>query len=154
MGLIPLLNWLYSLVDRMGIKTTSLRRITVGMFVTALAFVAVALLQMRIDGLGPGTVWFGWQIIPFLLLTIGEVMVSITGLEFAYTQAPNRMKSTIMGFWLLTIALGNVLVALLARFGHLPLVDFFWLFAGLMAGAGAIFGVRGCFYVQKDYTQE
>lgn len=154
MALIPLMSWIYSLVERTGIKTTPLRRITVGMFITSLSFVAVALLQMRIDAEGPGVVWFGWQVIPFLLLTIGEVMVSITGLEFAYTQAPNRMKSTIMGFWLLTIALGNVLVALLARFGHLPLVDFFWVFAGLMAAAGLIFGIRSYFYVQKDYTQE
>ena len=32
-----------------------------------------------------------------------------------------------------SVALGNVQVALLARFGNLPLADFFWVFAGLMA---------------------
>ena len=137
-----------------GIQTTPLRRMTMGMFIAALSFVAVALLQMRINARGPGTVWFGWQVIPFVLLTVSEIMVSITGLEFAYTQRPNRVKSTIMGFWLLTIRVGNVFVARSARFSHLPLVDFFWLFAGLMAAAATLFGVRSYFYVQKDYIQE
>src|SRR5262249_21924604 len=110
--------------------------------------------QHRIDALGPGQVWFGWQIIPYLLLTTGEVMVAITALEFAYTQAPKRMKSTVMSFLNFTIALGNVLVALLAYFSGLKLAAFFWVFAGLMAGAAVLFGLRAIFYVQKDYPQE
>jgi POT family proton-dependent oligopeptide transporter len=31
-----------------------------------------------------------WQILPYLLLTFGEVLVSATALEFAYSQAPPR----------------------------------------------------------------
>lgn len=154
MALIPLMNPLYAFFDRRGLKTTPLRRITVGMFIASLAFVVVALIQTRIEREGGGQVWFAWQALPFLLITVAEVMVSITGLEFAYTQAPRRMKSTIMSFWNLTVALGNVLVALLASFEGLPLVNFFWVFAGLMAGAGVIFGIRGYFYVAKDYPQQ
>jgi POT family proton-dependent oligopeptide transporter len=188
MLLIPVMNWVYGRFDRLGIPTTPLRRITAGMFIAALSFVAVALLQHWIDrearadlprlaastvGLmgtpqgpgalvsasaaavgGTGHVWFGWQVIPYLLITIAEVMVSITGLEFAYTQAPARMKSTVMGFWMLTVALGNVLVAFLAGFKELERVYFFWTFAGLSAAAGLLFGLRAYFYVQKDYTQE
>jgi POT family proton-dependent oligopeptide transporter len=154
MILIPLMNLLYGWCDRVGLKTTPLRRITVGMLIAGLAFVAVALIQRQIDFVGKGTVWFGWQIIPYLIMTVAEVMVSITGLEFAYTQAPKKMKATVMGFWLLTVTLGNVLVAFLAGFEGLPLVDFFWVFAGLMAGAGLLFGLRALFYVPKDYPQE
>jgi POT family proton-dependent oligopeptide transporter len=87
------------------------------------------------------------------LITLSEVLVSVTGLEFAYSQAPRRMKSTVMGFWMLTIAFGNVLVALLARFGHLPLVDFFWVFAVLMTIAAIIFMARASFYQVRDYPQ-
>ena len=54
----------------------------------------------------------------------------------------------------LTVALGSVLVALLSFFGGLRLVNFFWVFAGLMAAAGLFFGLRAYFYVQKDYTQQ
>ena len=63
------------------------------------------------------------------------------------------MKSTVMGFWLLTVALGNALVAVLARFSHLNLEDFFWLFAGLMAIAAVIFALRAAHYQVRDYTQ-
>lgn len=154
MLLIPLMNVAYTRCDRLGIRTTPLRRMTLGMFITALSFVAVALLQAEIDRRGQGQVWVAWQIIPYLLLTVGEVMVSVTGLEFAYTQAPRRMKSTVMGFWLLAVTLGNVLTALLARFGDLSLVKFFWVFAGLMAAAGLLFGARAVFYVERSYPQE
>ena len=116
MLLIPLMNVFYGLVDRAGLKTTPLRRLTFGMFLTSLSFVATALLQQHIADSPEGTVWAGWQVVQYTVLTIAEVMVSVTGLEFAYTQAPKRMKSTVMGFWLLTVTFGNVLVAFLSGF--------------------------------------
>jgi len=39
-----------------------------------------------------------------VVLTVGEILVSVTGLEFAYTQAPLTMKSVIQSFWNLTTA--------------------------------------------------
>src|SRR5262249_46449402 len=90
MLLIPLMNGVYHLCDRLGLKSTALRRITVGMWITASSFVATALLQQTIDRSPAQSVWIGWQLIQFLLVTTGEVMVSITGLEFAYTQAPKK----------------------------------------------------------------
>jgi POT family proton-dependent oligopeptide transporter len=47
---------------------------------------------------------------PYLILTTAEVLISTTGLEFAFTQAAAEMKSTIMSFWLLTVAIGNLFV--------------------------------------------
>ena len=44
-------------------------------------------------------------------ITGAEVLVSITALEFSYTQAPNSMKSFIMGLFLLSVSLGNVFVS-------------------------------------------
>lgn len=154
MVLIPLLNLVYFLCDRYGIRTPPLSRMTVGMVIASLSFVAAALIQVAVDAAGPGQVWFLWQVVPYILMTIAEVMVAVTALEFAYTQAPKRMKSTIMSFFNLTVALGNTLVALLAYFAGLRLVNFFWVFAALMAGAAVLFGIRGYFYVQRDYVQE
>lgn len=150
---IPLLNVLYGLVERAGVSTTPLRRITFGLVLTALSFVATALLQQAIDAAPAKSVWVGWQVIQYALLTLGEVMVSITGLEFAYTQAPKKMKSTVMGFWLLTVTLGNVLVVFLAGFKGLDAASFFWVFAGLCGGAAVLFGLRAYFYVPRDFTQ-
>ena len=53
-----------------------------------------------------------WQILPYALLTFGEVLVSATGLEFAYSQAPPAMKGAIMGFWSLSVTVGNLWVLL------------------------------------------
>ena len=49
----------------------------------------------------------GWQFLAYVILTLGETMVSITGLEFSYTQAPNKMKSAVMALWLFTVSMGN-----------------------------------------------
>ncbi len=154
MVLIPLVNLAYVGFERAGYKLSALSRMTIGMFITALSFVSVAVLQGWIGDSGKGVVGIAWQLIPYFLITLGEVLVSITALEFAYTQAPKKMKSTIMGFFLLTVSLGNVLVAFLAGFEKLPLTDFFWIFAYLMGGAAVLFGLRAFFYVPKDYAQE
>lgn len=156
MVLIPAASFgFYPMMERIGFTMTPLRRMSLGMFVAALSFVAVALLQKRIDLLATSKQQLNlvWQLVPYLIITVAEVMVSITGLDFAYTQAPKRMKSTIMSFWLLTVSLGNVFVALLARFGNLSLVDFFWVFAGIMAATAIVFSIRAALYKGKDYTQ-
>jgi POT family proton-dependent oligopeptide transporter len=151
---IPLMNVAYGLLDKAGLKTTPLRRVTVGMVLTSLSFVATALLQAHIDGSEKGSVWIGWQLVQYAIITVGEVMVSVTGLEFAYTQAPKKMKSTVMGFWLLTVSLGNVLVTFLAGFKGLSLVNFFWVFAILSAAAAVLFGLRAAFYQAREFGEE
>ena len=86
-------------------------------------------------------------------MTQAEVMVSITGLEFAYTQAPKRMKSTLMGFWLLSVALGNKLAAVVTMMPDMSLLKFFLVFTALMAVAAILFGILASFYRGREYTQ-
>ena len=52
---------------------------------------------------------------PTLILTAGEVMFSITGLEFAYSQAPPSMKAICQAAWLWTVAFGNLFVIIVAE---------------------------------------
>ncbi len=86
-------------------ELTPLRKIGIGLFLTALSFVVIALVQEAVDaGARPSV---GWQLLAFVLLTAGEVMVSIVALEFSYTQAPRAMKSVIMGIFFLSVSLGN-----------------------------------------------
>lgn len=151
MMIIPLLN--VTLYPLLGDKFTPLRRMSVGMFIGAFAFAWVAIVQRQIDDSPAGTVGVMNQMGPYFLMTLAEVFVSVTGLEFAYTQAPRAMKSTMMSFWLLTVSFGNKLVAVLSGFEGLPLQKFFWIFAGLMALAAAIFSVLAYFYKGKTYLQ-
>ncbi|XP_053658366.1 peptide transporter family 1-like [Anopheles marshallii] len=74
-----------------------------------------------------------WLVPQYVVITAGEVMFSITGLEFSYSQAPESMKSVIQAFWLLTVAIGNMLVVFIAeaKFVQSQSLEFF-LFAALM----------------------
>jgi POT family proton-dependent oligopeptide transporter len=56
-----------------------------------------------------------WQLIPYALLTFGEVLVSATGLEFAYSQAPLKMKGVLMSFWSLSVTVGGLWVLLVNK---------------------------------------
>jgi POT family proton-dependent oligopeptide transporter len=81
-----------------------------GIAFTGLAWVAAGAIQLAIDTGEPVSV--AWQILPYALLTFGEVLVSATGLEFAYSQAPASMKGAIMAFWYLSVTVGNLWVLL------------------------------------------
>jgi len=63
----------------------------------------------------PFTVHILWQTIQYALMTVSEILVSITGLIFAYSQAPKRYKTVIMSAWLLTTAFGDLIVVLIAE---------------------------------------
>jgi POT family proton-dependent oligopeptide transporter len=106
MLLVPTFSYLiYPAIQRRW-GLSELRKIGLGMFLGAIAFAISGWAQFQIDmGATPST---GWQLLAYLALTSGEVMVSITCLAFSYTQAPNRMKSFLMAFFMLSIALGNL----------------------------------------------
>ena len=74
-----------------------------------LAFTVVSLLCQEVDaGHSPSVMW---QVLACFILTAAEILVSITCLEFAYTQAPKSMKSFMMALFLLTVSLENYLTS-------------------------------------------
>jgi len=137
---IPVFTYgVYPFFDKIGIKTTPLRRIGAGLFTTGASFVIIALIQESIDHGGHPSIW--WQVLAFIILSAGEVMVSITGLEYAYTQAPISMKSTMSAIWLLTVAAGNLFVGYVndnkaahGFFARYQGASYFWFFVELIAG--------------------
>jgi len=83
------------------------------MFIASFSFVIIAWAEIKIsDG---ETVGISYQIWAYLFLTAAEVLISITALEFSYSQAPNPMKSFIMSLYLLSVALGNVFIVIVNR---------------------------------------
>ena len=109
MLLIPLNNLLlFPLMRIIGITPTPLRRMGMGIALSASAWVVIGIIQMAMDG--GDKVSILWQLLPYALLTLGEVLVSATGLEFAYSQAPASMKGIILSFWYLAVTIGNLWV--------------------------------------------
>lgn len=195
---IPIFSFgIYPFFNKIGLRVTPLRKIGVGLVVTGLSFVVIALIQSKIDLQMPqinaylnsmnalpeaqqaqmvqqwlsehpggnmnwktlletnllqdwlhnnGGISISWQILAFMILTAGEILISITGLEYAYTQSPPSMKSTIMACWLLTVTTGNVIVSIIQTnisnhgfFAQFHGASFFWLFTGVCFTVALIF---------------
>lgn len=86
---VPIFDKLiYPAFAKCGLTLKPLRRIAIGMFMTSFSFVAAAFVQIALDR--GDDVHIVWQLPQYILLTFSEIMVSITCLEVAYTQAPNR----------------------------------------------------------------
>jgi proton-dependent oligopeptide transporter, POT family len=111
MIIIPFNNLvLYPALRRRGIELSALKRMSIGLFFAAASWIVVGAMQVLLDRANALSIV--WQILPYALLTLGEVLVSATGLEFAYSQAPPSMKGVIMSFWNLAVTIGNLWVLL------------------------------------------
>lgn len=104
-----------------------------------------------------------WQIAPYALLTLGEVLVSATGLELAYSQAPLAMKGVILSLWSLCVTVGNLWVLLaqetvqrpdvigqIKRTGISPTAFQMFFFAAFAGGAALAFGLYARRYQMTD----
>ena len=152
LGLIPLFSlFVYPAIERMGIRVTPLRKMGAGMLITGLSFVSVGLLQILVDaGQKPS---IAWQFFPYIFVSVAEIMVSITGLEFAYTQAPRAMKSTMMSLFLLTISAGNLFTAIMSYFNRFQGAAEFFFYATLMFVVALIFVVAAIRYKERSYLE-
>lgn len=156
---IPLFNYaLYPLMGRF-FEVTPLRKISIGLFLTTTSFLLCAWIESRIQsGIAPTILW---QVFSYILLTAAEVMVSITALEFAYTQAPNRMKSVVMSLFLLSVAAGN-LVPMAVNFvienpdgsSKITGVEYYLMFSGLMLLSAIIFSLMARNFPTQTFVQD
>lgn len=156
---IPLFNYvIYPFMGRF-FELTPLRKISIGLFLTTTSFLVCAWIETRIQaGPAPSILW---QVVSYVLLTAAEVMVSITALEFAYTQAPNKMKSVVMSLFLLSVAAGN-LVPMVVNFvienpdgtSKLTGVEYYLMFSGLMLVAAVLFSIMAKNFRTQEYVQD
>jgi POT family proton-dependent oligopeptide transporter len=166
MLLIPFNNLvLYPALKRFGYEMTALRRMTAGIAFSGLAWIAVGLMQVVLDGGSALTIT--WQVLPYALLTLGEVLVSATGLEFAYSQAPAAMKGALMSFWNLSVTIGNLWVLVVnAGVKNAAVTDFIastgfgvtafqmFFFAAFAFVAALAFGLVARGYRTMDYYRQ
>jgi POT family proton-dependent oligopeptide transporter len=135
--IIPLCTWaVFPALARRGLDLSPLAKMTAGMFLAVASFAAAGVVQLLVDLGRPPSL--AWQAPQYLLLTAAEVLVSVTGLEFSYTQAPRSMRSTVMSIWFLTVFLGNLLT-FTVQFVKLSGAAYFAFFAVLMLAAALAF---------------
>ena len=152
---VPVFTWVC--YPRMGRFAAPLKRMSYGLFMAGISFVLIALVQKHIEAGEHLSVLA--QVWPNVFLAAGEVLVSTTGLEFAFREAAPEMKSTIMSFWLVTIGLGNSLVVVLTKMlaGTGPNAEAasvsagrFMLYAEMMFGVAVVFSLIAAFYQYRD----
>ena len=153
---------LFPWLRRLGWQPTAMRRMTAGIAFTGASWVIVAVMQLVLDG---GTAFsIAWQVVPYIALTMGEVLVYGTGLEFAYSQAPPAMKGAVMSFFNLTITIGGLWVLLanasikrpqvtawIATTGLGTTAFYMFFFAAFAFAAAVVFGLVGRRYREVDH---
>ena len=140
---IPLFSYvIYPLIDRV-FKLTPLRKISIGLFVMVPSFMISAWIESQISkGSQPGIFW---QFVAYVFITAAEILVSITGLEFSYTQAPKKMKSLVMAMFYGSITLGTFFTAMVNKLNvhegkmYLEGAAYYMFFTWLMLGAAILF---------------
>jgi POT family proton-dependent oligopeptide transporter len=155
MILVPLFT--LGIYPHIGKYASPLRRMSCGMFLAAGSYLVVAALQRQIEAGAQLNVL--WQTVPYVVLTAAEVLVSTTGLEFAFREAAPEMKSIIMSFFFLTIAFGDLLVVAITELlpgsganAHTASVSTnrFLLYAGMTFGVAILFSLVATFYRYRD----
>ncbi|XP_064595615.1 solute carrier family 15 member 4-like isoform X2 [Liolophura sinensis] len=182
--LIPFLDIIvYPCLARVGRKPSLLQRIGFGMILAALSVITAGILEIYrkkdISEMGAIPQVLGdktynasslsmfLQVPQFALIGASEVFTSITGLEFAYSEAPSFLKGLIMGLFLVTSGIGSYVSVAIQKIVEAATVShpwfpdeintgnveyFFFLLGGLMFVDFLIFlGIAKC-YKYKNKT--
>ncbi len=163
--LVPVSIWFFRRLSDRGIRVSARRRVFWGMIFAVAAVLGAGIIKTGIEAwmdLNPAmrnplyaqehpeicsgiSVW--WQVAVYFILTVGEVLFSISGLELGYRYAPPRMKSSVLSVWYLSTSLGNYVaaavksqmdagepLAFLARSGN-----YYWFFGALLIANAALY---------------
>jgi proton-dependent oligopeptide transporter, POT family len=157
--LVPLFSYVvYPAVSKVW-ELTPLRKVAIGFFATVPAFLLPAWIESQL--VAGEVVNIGWQLLSYALITMAEILVSITVLEFSYTQAPKKMKSLIMAANLMSVSLGNLFVMGVNVFiqnedgtSKLEGPDYYLFFAGCMFITAILFIPVARMYKEKRYIQD
>jgi POT family proton-dependent oligopeptide transporter len=156
---IPLFSYVIDPAINRLRRFTPLRKIGSGLFLMVPAFLITVHIESMIQaGQRPH---IAWQLFAYVVLTASEVWVSVTFLEFSYTQAPPTMKSSVMALYLLSISAGNLFAGLVNHFiqnpdgsSKLPGASYYLFFTWVMLGAAVLFVPAAVLFKEKRYLQE
>ena len=154
--LVPIFDRLiYPCFAKWNILVKPLQRITVGLFIAAVAFGISGILELSVQNHPVGSVHMLWQIPQIFVITVAEILISITALEFAYNQAPSSMKSIIQAFLLLTVAGGSLIATLQSIiFAIEDRAHHIFLFTGLAGVCAIIFTFMAWKFVPRKAKVE
>ncbi len=135
--LAPVFSVVWLKLDKMKLNPRTSIKFALGLFFGALAFFIMTQAQHLIDN-GAGKVSPIWLFSVYVILTLGELMLSPIGLSMITKLANPKLVSVVMGLWMASFAAGNFMAGMLKSILEkydFPLYPFImW----VMLGAGLI----------------
>lgn len=142
-------------LEKFSIHISSLESVSIGGLCAAFSFVWAGFLQHKIHEFEDGTISVMWQFPMFFLIMLAEVLISVPGLQFCYTNAPLSMKSVLTAVWFINNALGNLIVVFVSqlRLTSNRSIEFF-IYAFLMFVATIVFTILSGNYKETQEISE
>jgi POT family proton-dependent oligopeptide transporter len=137
--LVPLFGVMWRTLDPRGTRFPATTKILMGFLWTAAAAGVMSVASFQAADGEKVSAW--WMVLGYFVLTVGEILLYGTGLELAYTAAPNSMKGFVTACFLLTNTCGNLINARVSPLYKqtIPEGTFFALTAGVVVGASVAF---------------
>jgi POT family proton-dependent oligopeptide transporter len=168
---VPLLDRIvYPMLRKARINFPPINRIVLGFWTGGLAMAYAAIVQhliytsgpcyesplcnaSKVDGVAMGNhVHIAIQTPAYMLIGISEIFASVTGLEYAYTKAPQSMKSFVQSMFLLTNAFGAALSMTLVSVAYDPAI--LWMFVGLAISSFVVGGIIWVLFHKYNKTED
>jgi solute carrier family 15 (oligopeptide transporter), member 1 len=109
---VPIMNIIYRKLAKKGYNIRATDKMLLGFFLTALAMLIHSLAgysATNADG-SISKVSVLWQLAAIFVITIAEILISVTGLELAFTAAPSSLKGFVTSLWLCVVGIANLAI--------------------------------------------
>jgi POT family proton-dependent oligopeptide transporter len=118
--LTPLFAWLWPYLDRRGLNPSKPVKSALGITMAAVAFYILWLSTQWTTEAGLASIWF--LVLAYLVLELGEMMLSPIGLSAVTELSVPRVVSLMMGAWFLGTAYSEFLAAELSKLSAMDTV--------------------------------
>ncbi len=149
-GMTPLFTWWWDYLARRrgGLLVPATKKMMTG-FIIVIGCMGTMAVAGFLSERGPVSVWY--FIIATIVITMSELCISVVGLEFAFTQASERTKSTVTAAFLFMVFLGDGVAGIFVDkwYDALPKGVFFAIQTGIMVVAAVLFKL-----VARRFEQE
>jgi len=110
----PLFSIMWLKLDKLHLNPRTPIKFALGFFLGAIAFFVMTQAQHIANTGVKVSPW--WLITVYVLLTLGELMLSPIGLSMITKLAPTKLISVVMGLWMASFAAGNYTAGMLESF--------------------------------------
>lgn len=132
----PFVLMLWARQAARGTEPSTVTKMAIGCFGVSLANLIMLGAVWQSDG-GPQASWL-WLLAFFAVITIGELYISPIGLSLVSKVSPGRMVSMMMGVWLTTNFIGNLIGGWLGSFWTVMDKSAFFVMIACIAGLAGV----------------